>query len=372
MDPTPAPAKPRDWAPRIWEGCDYFAWLRLLLGNRAAVGLPYAYIAGIVSCTTFANTLFRWWQEYRYGERIDAVTFREPPIFVVGHWRAGTTLLHELLVLDERFTSPSTLQCFVPCHFLLSEPLFRNQLAFLAPEKRPMDNMPAGWDRPQEDEFALALLGLPSPYTDVAFPTRSPLFPGSLDLSGLRPQELAKWKRTFVRFLKTVTLTDRRRLVLKSPPHTARIRVLLELFPDAKFVHIKRDPYKLFASTVNLWLSLAKSHGLQTPHRGPDLDEKVFREFRTIYERLEQAKPLIPAGNYAEVRYEDLTADLVGGVETVYGTLGLGGFDRVRPKLEEYAARTRGYETNKWEITPESRATIRARWGDLIARLGYE
>ena len=41
------------------------------------------------------------------------------PVFVIGHWRAGTTLLHELLVRDPRHTYPNTYDCFGPNHFLL-------------------------------------------------------------------------------------------------------------------------------------------------------------------------------------------------------------------------------------------------------------
>ena len=367
----PEKAKPRDWAPRVWEGADYFAWLRMFLRNRAAVEPPYWYIAGILACTTFANTAFRWLQESRYGRAIDDVRFPADPIFVLGHWRSGTTLLHELLILDERFASPTTLQCFAPCHFLLSEQFFREYLWFCVPEKRPMDNMAVGWDRPQEDEFALALLGQPSTYTDLAFPNRPSLFPGALDLSGLTPRELASWKRTFVRFLKAVTLRDPRRLVLKSPPHTARVPVLLELFPNAKFVHITRDPVVLFASTVNLWHALAKAHGLQTPRMTEAVEERVFREFRTMFERLEAAKPSIPAGNYVEVRYDDLTRDMVGETEKIYAGLGLGGFDAARPRLEEYAASNRNYERNRWDIPTETRAKVQERWGDWIEKLGY-
>ena len=168
--------------------------------------------------------------------------------------------LHELLIRDPRHTSPNSLQCFEPCHFLVTEGVFEKYGRVLLPDKRPMDNMAAGWDRPQEDEFALALLGQPSTYTDFAFPNSPPMWPGALDLSGLTPGQLAAWKRTLVRFLKAVTYRDPRRLVLKSPPHTARLPVLLELFPDAKFVHIKRNPYTLFASTTNLWMSFGKKH----------------------------------------------------------------------------------------------------------------
>lgn len=371
MPPSPPPAKkPREWAPRFWEGADFFAWLRLLGRNRFAVEFPYWYIAAILTATTFAHTVLRWLQNGMYCGRITA-TKVHPPIFVVGHWRTGTTLLHELLILDARFASPSTLHCFSPCDFLLAEGVLKKYLWFLVPEKRPMDNMAAGWDKPQEDEFALCLLGHPSPYADVAFPNRPPVDPGSLDLSGLTRGELSAWKRGLVRFLKMVQFRDSRRLVLKSPPHTARIPVLLELFPDARFIHIVRDPYVVFPSTVNLWTAFAKKHGLQTPSRPELIEEKVFREFRIVYDRLEEAKRLIPAGHFTEVRYEDLTADVLGTMAKVYDQIGLGDFEAVRPSLEAFVARSKGYETNKWAVTPELREKVRGRWGDIIERLGY-
>jgi omega-hydroxy-beta-dihydromenaquinone-9 sulfotransferase len=376
MTPLPPRAadvirKPREWSPRLWEGADFFAWLKILLGNRAAVGLPYWYIAGIVGGMSFTHTWLRWLQNGLYGRRIAETAIEHPPLFVVGHWRTGTTLLHELLILDERHSFPDTFACFVPNHILLSERFFKEKLWFLMPEKRPMDNMAAGWERPQEDEFALCLMGQPSTYADLAFPNRESLFPGSLDLSGLTPRQLHDWKRAFRRFIQTLTFRDRRRLVLKSPPHTARIPTLLELFPDAKFVYIQRDPHVLFSSTVNLWRSLGKKHGLQTQANDAMIEEKVFREFRTIHERYDAAKGSIPPGNLVEVRYEELVKDLVGGMERVYDGLSLGGFETVRPRIDGYAARNKNYETNKYEQSPELRARIRDRWGDIIEKQGY-
>jgi hypothetical protein len=368
---TPSSKQPRQWAPRIWEGCDYFAWLKLLTSNRFSVQPPYWYIAGIVSWVTFGNTVLRWIQNSLYGQAIRDVRFDQPPIFVLGHWRTGTTLLHELLILDDRHTSPTTLQCFEPCHFLLSENFFKTYGNILMPDKRPMDNMAAGWDRPQEDEFALALLGLETTYTDFAFPNRPIVDRGALDLSGLTPRQLARWKRTFVQFLQAVTLRDRRRLVLKSPPHTARIPLLLELFPQAKFVHIVRDPRILFASTVKLWMSLGEKHGLRTPALTTDLREKVFREFRIMAERYDQTRSLIPAGHLVEVRYEELVQDLHGGTERIYEGLQLGEFASARPKIEAYIAAQKNYEPNKHNLTPELIAEIEDRWGDIIQRWGY-
>ena len=112
-----------------------------------------------------------------------------------------------------------------------------------------MDNMEAGWDRPQEDEFALCNMGSPSPYLTIAFPNRPPQDQEYFDLEGLSPQARERWKRRLVWFLKCVTVRRRKRIVLKSPPHTFRVKTLLELFPNARFVHIIRDPHVIFPST---------------------------------------------------------------------------------------------------------------------------
>jgi hypothetical protein len=371
MTTPDSPKTHRTWAPRIWEGGDYFAFWRMMFASRFAVEPPYWWIAGVMSVTNFANTLLGWLQHARHGAAIRDTKLVHPPLFVLGHWRTGTTLLHELLVRDRRHTSPTTLQCFEPLHFLLTEGVFDRYGKVLLPDKRPMDNMAAGWDRPQEDEFALALLGQPSTYTDFAFPNHPPLWPGALDLSGLTPGQLAGWKRTLVRFLKAVTYRDPRRLVLKSPPHTARLPVLLELFPDARFVHVKRDPYTLFASTVNLWMSFGRKHGLQTPRHTPELDEKVFREFRVIHERYEAGKKLIPPGHLVEVRYEEFVTDLVAGTRRIYDGLSLGGWDDARPAVEAFAASQKSYEPNKWTLTTEQKQRISDRWGDIIKEQGY-
>src|SRR5262245_36702771 len=158
----------REWAPRIWQGCDFLAWMRLLSHNRFAVHLSHLYIAVVVTFVSFFHTFLRWLQGQLYGSKLNKVAIREAPIFIIGHWRTGTTLLHELLILDERHTYPNTYECLEPNHFLLAEGLVKRYLKFLVPSRRPMDNMKAGWDRPQEDEFALCMMGQPSPYLTIA------------------------------------------------------------------------------------------------------------------------------------------------------------------------------------------------------------
>jgi hypothetical protein len=163
---------------------------------------------------------------------------------------------------------------------------------------------------------------------------------------------------------------DSRRLVLKSPPHTARIPPLLEMFPDARFVHIVRDPYVVFPSTVNLWKSLAKGHGFQRPNNN-DVEERVLREFRIIYDRLEEARPQLRPNRFHELRYEELIADPVGELAKVYSALELDGFDKARPRVEDYLRQTKDYETNKYSINDDQRKMIDERWGAVIRRYGY-
>ena len=335
--PRAREARRRDWAPRIWEGCDFFAWIRLLVRNRFQVDWPCLYIAIIVTFVSCFHTMLRLVQEALYGRQIAQTPIRHAPIFIIGHWRTGTTLLHELLILDERHNYPTTYECLEPNHFLLTERLLTWVFWFLMPSRRPMDNMAAGWDRPQEDEFALCMLGQPSPYVKIAFPNNPPDQPIHLDLEGLPPHALASWKRAFYRLLQQITVKDPRRLVLKSPPHTCRIKTLLGLFPEARFIHIVRDPYVVFPSTVHLWTWLWKKHGLQRPNY-ECLQEYVFSGFEQLYSKLEETRDLVHPACFYEMRYEDLIRDPMGQMQELYGQLNLGGFEQLRPRLETYLA----------------------------------
>jgi hypothetical protein len=369
--PDSTPSQPREWMAHIWEGCDFFAWLRLLCRNHLAVAPPQWYVAFIVTFVSLGHTLLRWVQEAWYANRLDHVPIPHTPLFIIGHWRTGTTLLHEMLILDPRHAYPNTYQCLEPNHFLLTETLFKRLFRILLPSRRPFDNMPAGWDRPQEDEFALCMMGQPSPYLTVAFPNHPPQDSEALDLDGLPPRARQAWKKAFLRFLRHLTYKDGRRLVLKSPTHTCRIPTLLELFPDARFIHIVRDPFAVFPSTVNMWKAMYVAHGLQRPTFA-GLEEFVFDTFTRTYARLEKSKPLLAANRFHELRYEDLIADPVGQMRLLYERLELGGFEELLPRLKSFLDANAGYKRNRYpDLAPELRAEIEQRWGHVIRQYGY-
>jgi omega-hydroxy-beta-dihydromenaquinone-9 sulfotransferase len=357
------------WAARFWHGMLFGSWMRLLARNRFRISLTRIPLACTITTATVFNSLARPLQEFLMRRYIERTQIKDAPIFIVGHWRSGTTLLHELLVLDGRYTFPTTYECLAPNHFLISDWLV-TKLKFLLPERRPMDNMATGWHRPQEDEFALCNMGLPSPYLTMAFPNEPPHDPAYLTLDGLPQEDVDRWKAAMSWFLKRVTLRSPKRIILKSPPHTGRIRTLVELFPDARFVHIVRNPYALFGSTVKLWKTLYKFQALQEPkHEG--LEEYVFSCFERMYEKFERDRTLVDPARLIEIRYEDLVRDPIGQMRAIYEHLGLGEFEFAVPKLQAYFKDAEDYRTGSYQIPDELREQIDRRWGPYMRRHGY-
>ena len=235
-----------------------------------------------------------------FGRRIARTEIRESPIFIIGHWRSGTTLLHRLLVQDDRFAYPTTYDCFAPKSSLVTREFVRRWLGFLHPMRRPMDNMADGFDYPHEDEFGLCSMGLPSPYAQFAFPNR---VQGEeyLSFDGVSCAEVDRWKAGLRSFLQQLTFRSGKPIVLKSPPHTARIRLLLEMFPDARFIHIVRHPFAVFPSMMWTRQTNYRAHGLQRP-QFDGLEEFVYRNFLHMHRAFTDQKHLIPAKNLCELR----------------------------------------------------------------------
>jgi len=351
-------------------GADFFALMRLFRANRFRVRPAYLPDCLIDVMFSLANTALGVLQSMLYANRVDRTELEEDPIFIIGHWRTGTTWLHELMAVDPRNRCPTTYECFAPHHFLLTEPYLKRWTGFTVPRRRPQDDVPMGWDRPQEDEFALCLMGAPSPYWRIAFPNVPPSCRQYLDLDEVSEAERGRWKRSLMRFARQLTVKRPGRLVLKSPPHTCRLPVLAELFPSARFIHLVRDPYAVFPSTVRLWKALWSSQGYQKPHfRG--LEEFVFETFSHVHERLEATRRLIPRSRFYDMKYEDLAADPIGRIRDLYERLDLGPFDGIEPALTARLADRAGYKPRRYDASPEVRAQICRRWAPYFEKYGY-
>lgn len=350
---------------------DFFAWVRLLSRNRFAVNLSKLPLVALITLVAVFNTCLRWLELLWHGAAVRRVEVGEDPLFIIGHWRTGTTMLHELLSLDLRNRCPTTYECLSPNHFLMSEKIVRRLVSWMLPRTRPFDNMRMSFDRPQEDEAALSLRGQPSPFLTVAFPRRPVQDQQYVTLEGLSLRELSAWKARLLWFLRLLLYKKPGRLVLKSPQHTFRLPVLNEMFPSAKFIYLIRDPAVVYSSTVHFWKTMYEIYGLQH-FELEAVKEHVLSTFAQMHDRLEATRTQIDADRFYKLRYEDLIENPVEQLELLYDFLDLGDFDAVRPAVEKYAERSRRYRTNEYHLDPADRDAVTRRWASYLQQHGYE
>ncbi len=338
-------------SPYVWYGMRFGTWANLLASGHFDVTLNCVPRILAVSALTPVNSALGLVSEAIYGRRV-AETEIAPPVFIIGHWRTGTTLLHELLDCDPRLVAPTTFQCMFPSTFRLTQGLVDRVTRGRLPATRPFDNMSFGPDRPQEDEFALLNSGAGSPYVTLAFPRHGPAGTRFIDLDELTAAEHARWEETYVTLLRRYQYGHDRRLVLKSPFHAARIPTLLKLFPDARFVFTARNPMDVFVSHARTLKVLASNQGLHNPI--PDDDEwvrgYVLDMFERLFETYERDRTLIPAGRLVELRYEDLVADPAGAPARSLSAARSRGFCAGRAGRDRLSRRTQGIPAQRQSL----------------------
>lgn len=358
------------YSPRFWHGMRFRALFAMWARNRFRIHplrWPMAVLLVPVACV---NSLFYRVQNLLYAKKIERTELVAPPVFIVGHWRSGTTMLHEMMVKDEQFAFSETYDCFAPNHFLATGSWLPKMIWFLMPRKRPMDDMATAFDLPQEDEFALLGLGTPTPYLRMAFPNEPAPYESLYSMSGEEPELEERFGKSLTWFFKALTVKSPKRLILKSPPHCGRLEFLSRLFPGAKFIYIARSPYRVIPSTDRLWRALDAAQGFQLPkHR--NLENYVFDTFDRLFDAYESQRGGFDEKTLCEMRYEDLVKSPLETLERVYRQLELPGFEAVRPKIVEYLESRKDFRPNKHELDAGLRQKIGERCEKYLARFGY-
>jgi len=297
--------------------------------------------------------------------------FDRPPVFIVGHWRSGTTHLHNLMCRDEQFGFASMYQSMTADYFVKPPAFLRGLMGGMIPNRRPMDDVKVALDEPQEEELGLMRTSTVSFNHAYNFPLAARRVFDHCVLFEGAPRAEGQWKRAYRDFLRRLAISQEgRRLCLKNPPNTARLRQILDLFPDARFIHIYRNPYVVYDSTLHLWKSLLPHWSLQK-HDPAELPEIVLDFYRRLMERYFADSPLIAPGRLSEVRFEELEARPLEELERIYGELQLDGFTAARRNIETYAQSLADYRKNRYDYDPEKARRVRERWGFTIDRWGY-
>jgi omega-hydroxy-beta-dihydromenaquinone-9 sulfotransferase len=281
------------------------------------------------------------------------------PVFLVGHARSGTTLLHRLMSRDaERFSSFMLYELFFPS--LLQKKTIRALAAFdrrrlggfferrvQAWEKRryaaTQDIHAMGLTKPEEDDFLF--------YWSCASGTWMLKLPamGEIDFYHL-DREPERRRRRVQRFYADCI---RRQLYLNGPdrihlckaPHFAgRVASLIESFPDAGIVVTMRDPHETIPSLLKLMQVGYQLRGWDEPRMARSLGVLAHQAFHTYKHPLEVLAKH-PETKHAIVDYRELVAEPKRAVAAVYEALGLPLSPAYAALLDEEQARARKHES---------------------------
>lgn len=351
-------------------GMSLRTWLGCLKENRYSIDSPYFLRAAVTTFSCLQNSLYRRLEHWQYGQQI-ANAQVQPPIFILGLWRSGTTHLHNLLAQDRRFAFPNTYQVFFPHTFLSTESWNASVMDYLLPSRRVQDNVKLGADQPQEDDFAVAAMTGMSFMLSMAFPRRSAEYSRYITFHDASAEEQARWCDALDHFLKKLTVKYDRPLVLKSPSHTAHVSQLLGMYPDAKFVLIHRDPYEVYSSTMHCFEKVFNMWALQRLGN-LDIVNTTIRNYREVTEKYFAERHLIPEGNLIEVGYAELESAPIETLRDIYESLGLPEFGEVAATMRDYLQSLGEYRKNRHATIPAIlRERLAHEWSSYFVNWGY-
>lgn len=360
----PASPHPPPRTPRLLPGQrDLAQWI---LEGGQSIRAPWAWRAQL--------RWHAWWFERlarQQSRRLEQPSPRHAPVFVLGFWRSGTTLLHEWLAALPGHAAPATWQCFNPASFLLTGA----PGAAAAGMQRPMD---AGWispHSPQEDEFALLLQGAPSLYRGFIDPRRLPDLAREL-LDSRQAQGQEPWVAAWLEFLAGVEQQAQgRRLVLKSPNHVFRLPAIEQAFPGAPWVWIGRPAAEVWHSNLRMWRTMADTYGLWPVPEGKieAFLEACMARYVAV---LDAAVAALPVGRVLWVDFEELygepsalwprlAAKLPPGIEPDWSLESWHAVVRAHPAAPPGTQRGRegGTRSALLEAYDTAQARARDRWG---------
>jgi len=345
-------------------------WISLVKKNRG-IDRNYLQKALFITVISLFTAPVRMLFKIKYDAKINKTILQNPPVFIIGHWRSGTTYLHELLSKDPQFCYASLWNTLLPDSFLILEPI-KKFLAKFLPSERPMDAIKVDMDSPYEEEAALAVLYPWSFFHCLHFPRNAEeQYLKSIHFQGLSSEEKDQWKTTYLKFIKTVSSVNQgKRFLSKNPPNTARITTLLELFPEAKFIHIYRNPYLVYLSTKKMRMRVLEKLGLQDASED-EIEQQVIKNYIRLMGSFFEQKEHIPQERFVEIKYEDLIADPTGQVKNIYASLNLSGLELAMPEMLKYLHHQSAYKTNVYALDEKILHHVDKNWKFTIDCWGY-
>ena len=345
-------------------------WIKLIRQNK----IDKKKMATRIWLFLIGTLLFQWLQRIIFNWRIKKMDiFSKPPFFILGHWRSGTTHLHYIFAHDKQFAYLSNYQAFLINVSLIGRTWLKWLLSPLMPHKRPQDNIPMHVNYPAEEEQPFSNISIRSGFHSFYFPKNISYHDRFNLFKGIKPRGKRLWKRDYIYLLKLIAyINGNGKLLLKNPHNTSRIKELVSIFPQSKFLFIHRNPYQVFHSSRHLYQKAISTQFLQDFSEA-EIEDRVFYNFESTLSRYLQYRELVPKENLLEIGFDELDKNTWPTIERIYEELNLGGLEDARPNINKYLESVKDYEKNVFpDLTPNIIERINKEWDFAFKAWNYD
>ncbi len=363
-------AKDKIPAAHIYYTINPITWLKILIDNR---GVSRFRIWDALKITFFSvlSTPFQILDRIVFWYKTRSITVNDEPLFIIGHWRSGTTYLHYLLAKDESFGFLSVYQAFIPNITTIGGKLFKKIFTPLVPHKRPQDNIEVSIDIPAEEENAISTYALESASHSFWFPKNEKYFNKYALFNDVTAEERSSWQKAYKRMMTKISLVHPgKKVLMKNPHNTGRVKELLRMYPKAKFIHIYRNPLSVIPSTYLMYNKVVTTQFLQE-FSEQELHDKIFYYYKSSMSKLLVEKELIPQENLYDLRFEDFEKDPLSQLEAIYEKFGYDTFPSALPHMRDYVNAKKNYKKNNHKESPIDKNRIYEECEFAFRALGY-
>lgn len=283
------------------------------------------------------------------------------PVFIVGNFRSGSTLLQRLLSRDpDHFTSMNIAEIYIAP--TLTQRAFWKFIGFLdriltggrgrkwiqERDRRWLDTIQmhkVGLFTPDEDEGLLITIWS-TMFLQFVFPVMDEMPPYD-HFDERIPEKQRKRIMGFYRAIIRRHLYDAggdRIYLAKSPAHTARIESIYEFFPDAHIIYLARNPLRLVPSALNFFKYIWTYMGI--PDGARRFQKAMFRQFKYWYVYPMQRFRDKDTARYLVLKYNDFVANVESTIEKVYEWMQLPLSESFRNIIKQVVRANQAFESD--------------------------
>jgi hypothetical protein len=255
------------------------------------------------------------------------------PFIIVGVPRSGTTILHRMLSADAGNAGIPMWRLYRPFPIIGKkdnrQAMTRLELQFRRPVFPEMDSKHI--IREDKEEECIWMMGLT--FHSICFWVVAPV---SSYAEWLFVQDQKKYYQEYSLLLKVQQqATPGKRLVLKAPDHTPNLGTLLSVIPNARVIHLHRNPTTCLTSANSMFYS---AHRAVTNDINPRRMAEINKKMYSHYLEAGRKARIDPAVNNAvlDVQYDQLVKDPMQTVKDIYAHFGTPWSDEYQERLKNF------------------------------------